>query len=180
MLYFSNLVFIDKRLYNNESLFSLEYVVAHETAHQWWYGVVGNNEVRESWLDEGLTEYSTVLYYQERYGEQTAQKIFNQFIENPYKDFRKSQRDGNYRILTSLDGYNGWDEYFALAYCGGAIVFHRLRQELGDEKFFKALKVHYDTYKFENVTTGDFIKVIEDMGLTEAEGKIKEWLFEGY
>ena len=44
----------------------MEYLIAHETAHQWWYSVIGNDEINEPWLDEALTEYSTILYFEER------------------------------------------------------------------------------------------------------------------
>ena len=35
-----------------------EYVVLHEAGHQFWYGLVANNEVEFAWLDEGINEYS--------------------------------------------------------------------------------------------------------------------------
>ena len=44
-------------------------VVAHELAHQWWYAVVGNNQVKEPWLDEGLTTFSEFLFMKEKMGE---------------------------------------------------------------------------------------------------------------
>lgn len=174
---YPNLVFIDKELYNKGSLFSLEYVVAHETAHQWWYGIVGNDEVEEPWLDEGLTEYSTVLYYEERYGPHTAKRIFEEFVENPYNDVRESLQPGSIEILDSLGSYSGWREYFAGAYCGGAVVFDRLRRQLGDEKFFKALRVYYNTYKFQNATTKDLVRVMEDVARVELEDRIGGWLY---
>ena len=59
---YPTLVMIDQSLYNEKDKFLLEYVIAHETAHQWWYSVIGNDEISEPWLDEALTEYSTVLY----------------------------------------------------------------------------------------------------------------------
>ena len=38
-------------------------VIAHEVAHQWWYGLVGNDQVKYAWMDEGLTEYITSVFY---------------------------------------------------------------------------------------------------------------------
>src|SRR5699024_3207279 len=72
---YPNLVMIDQSLYSDDSEEYLELVTVHETAHQWWYGVVGNNQIEEAWLDEGLTEYSTLLYYRHRYGQKKMDAI---------------------------------------------------------------------------------------------------------
>src|SRR2546430_187138 len=37
--------------------------LAHELAHQWWYGIVGDDEYNDPWLDEGFTDYATDLYF---------------------------------------------------------------------------------------------------------------------
>lgn len=69
------LVMIDQSLYNEKNEFLLEYVIAHETAHQWWYSAVGNDEISEPWLDEALTEYSTIVYFEQKYGKDMANKL---------------------------------------------------------------------------------------------------------
>jgi aminopeptidase N len=43
---------------------------AHEAAHQWWYSLVGNDQVDEPWLDEALTQFTTALYFRDVYGQQ--------------------------------------------------------------------------------------------------------------
>jgi hypothetical protein len=65
---YPNLVMIGQPLYETNLDLPLEYVIAHEVAHQWWYGIVGNNAIKEPWLDEALTEYSTLMYFEEKYG----------------------------------------------------------------------------------------------------------------
>ncbi|MFN8421301.1 MAG: M1 family metallopeptidase [Anaerolineae bacterium] len=40
----------------------LEIVIAHEVGHQWFYGLVGNNQVDHPWLDESLTSYTEIVY----------------------------------------------------------------------------------------------------------------------
>jgi hypothetical protein len=45
-----------------------EFVTIHEFGHQFWYGLVGNNETEEAWLDEGLNTYSTAKVIQAAYG----------------------------------------------------------------------------------------------------------------
>ena len=38
-------------------------IIVHESAHQWWYNIVGNNQYLNPWVDESLTEFSTLLFY---------------------------------------------------------------------------------------------------------------------
>jgi hypothetical protein len=52
--------------------FNPEFVTVHEFGHQYWYGLVGNNEFEESWLDEGFTTYSTGQTLSAAYGEPCA------------------------------------------------------------------------------------------------------------
>ena len=47
---------------------SLEGVIVHEFGHQFWYGLVGNNEFEEAWLDEGINSYSTGKVLERAYG----------------------------------------------------------------------------------------------------------------
>ncbi|MBQ8405312.1 MAG: M1 family metallopeptidase, partial [Clostridia bacterium] len=39
--------------------------IAHEVAHQWWYGVVGSDQTKNAWQDEGLAEYSAICFFEE-------------------------------------------------------------------------------------------------------------------
>ncbi len=57
------------RQYKGEPLSYLVAIAAHETAHQWFYGVVGNDPAIEPWLDEALATYSELLYYQRYFPE---------------------------------------------------------------------------------------------------------------
>ena len=67
---YPHLVQIDETFYRTWELYPyLEMITVHETAHQWFYGLVGNDEVDEPWLDEALTEYMTMRYYGYRYDE---------------------------------------------------------------------------------------------------------------
>lgn len=58
----------------------LESTTAHETAHQWFYSLVGNDQLNEPWLDEAVTQYATWKYYVDRYGEQNAQGYYNSLL----------------------------------------------------------------------------------------------------
>lgn len=155
---YPNMVMIDESLYNKEDTFLLEYVIAHETAHQWWYGVVGNNEITEPWIDEALTEYSTILYFEKKYGKELSEKL----IENMNIQTRSYKVENIFKPTTE---YENSIEYSLNVYTKGALAFNKIREKIGDELFFDTLKKYYETYMYENVNGAEFVKVWNDNGV---------------
>lgn len=172
---YPKLVFIDEEIYRSNREM-LEYIIVHETGHQWWYGVVGNNEIKEAWLDEALTEYSTLLYYEKKYGEESKNKMYKNMILAGYNLYRNFDERKNEIILKDLDHFNSSREYQALVYYKGAMFLQHLREELGDEAFFDILKVYFDKYKYENATTEDFKKVCEMICDKNLNNIFEKWL----
>ncbi len=155
-------------------------IIVHETAHQWWYAVVGNNEYKYSWLDEGLTEYSTALFYEENteYGVNYTDLITN--VNNSYVTFV----DLYVEILGSLDTslnrslneFNTDPEYVYMAYVKGMLLFEHLREVVGKEKFLKALQKYYKTYAFTNVTPSHLIGSFEKSCKVQLKSLINSWI----
>ena len=50
---------------NSEQPYLLSLIIAHETAHQWWYGLVGSDVLTHPWQDEALTTFSSLLYLEQ-------------------------------------------------------------------------------------------------------------------
>ncbi|AFK85478.1 MULTISPECIES: M1 family metallopeptidase [Thermoanaerobacterium] len=171
---YPNLVFISKDLYSKDNLFNLEYVIAHETAHQWWYGVVGNNEVREAWLDEGLTEYTTIMYIERYYGKATADAVFKSIISGEFYKFSKTNKDD--AMVKTLGQFKDWNDYTNIVYNKGAMVFNELRSLIGDEKFKEVLDKYYSEYKYKNATTQNLIDVVDSVTGKDTGGFFEEWL----
>ncbi|WP_432661986.1 M1 family metallopeptidase [Wukongibacter baidiensis] len=173
---YPKLVFIDEGIYKgNDEI--LEYVIVHETAHQWWYGLVGNNEVKEAWLDEALTEYSTLLYYEKKYGKEKKDKVYKKMILSGYDLYRNFNKlEENEAILKALGDFKNSREYQALVYCKGTMFLECLREEMGDDVFFDALKVYFDKYKYKNATTEDFMKVCEMVSDKDLKDVFDKWL----
>jgi hypothetical protein len=46
------------RLFTEADMYTPEGVTVHEAGHQFWYGLVGNNEFEAAWLDEGFNSYA--------------------------------------------------------------------------------------------------------------------------
>ncbi|MGL5751583.1 MAG: M1 family aminopeptidase, partial [Paraclostridium sp.] len=145
-------------LYTEQNKFLLEYVIAHETAHQWWYSAIGNDEISEPWLDEALTEYSTILYFEKKYGEEVANKLIKS-MEIQTRSY--SSKD----IFKPTTQYKNSMEYSLNVYTKGAVVFHKLREEVGDKVFFETLNEYYETYLFKNVTGNQFVELWDKNGV---------------
>ena len=62
---------------------AVEFLVAHEVAHQ-WYGLVGNNPHRHAFLDEGLAEYASFLYFERQHGVEATEQHVNRGLRLPY------------------------------------------------------------------------------------------------
>ena len=111
----------------------LEWLVAHEVAHQWWFGVVGNDQIDEPWLDEALTQYSTMLYYERVYGPERGAEILHDEFVHTYESLIRRGRDMPVGLPAAVYGRQ---LYFQIVYDKGALYFDDLRQALGDEASF--------------------------------------------
>lgn len=137
-------------------------VIVHEIAHQWWYGIIGNNEYDYGWLDEGLTEYSTLLFYNENpsYNVDTKELIKN--TTNSYVTFVDVYTKVFSTVDTSmnrkLNEYNNESEYVYIAYVKGMLMFDSIKDVLGNEKFIKCLQTYFDDNKFKIATPDSLIE----------------------
>lgn len=118
-------------------------VVAHETAHQWWYAMVGSDQYHEAWQDEGLAEYSAALFFEAHpeYGRTYADMVAaSESAYRAYYSVSAQLSRGETAMRRDLTDYTGDYAYRSLAYDKGVILFDRLRQTVGEERFFAAIK----------------------------------------
>ena len=147
------------------------HTIVHETAHQWWYAAVGSDQVNEAWQDEGLTEYSTLLFF-EKHKEYSLDK--NQLVEDSLRACRAYAEvyggvlgdDG--RMSRRLDGYLSDYAYRVLAYDKGVVMFDNLRKSVGDKKFFAALRRYYADNKYRLATPYALVGAFEKVGVDVA------------
>lgn len=155
-------------------------VIIHETAHQWWYGLVGSNAFRCGWIDEGLTDFSTALFYKYNpdYGisfDEVMKNTINSYVT--FVDlYTRVLGDVDTSMLRHVDEYSTEPEYVYIAYVKGALLFNNLFELLGENKFLKVLQEYFDTYKFQNVSYQNFIGIVEIVTKTDMEGYFNSWL----
>ncbi|MDK2991145.1 MAG: hypothetical protein PWP48_378 [Clostridiales bacterium] len=150
----------------------VEREVVHEIAHQWWFNMVGNDEFREPWLDEGLTRYSEVIYYESRYGAQRKQQALNKISQR-----LKTTSDGV--LYSPISGFSK-SQYYIVVYDKGALFHDALRQQMGDDSYFKLLQEYLRRYKWKIATTQDFQRLAAEIcGDTDAIDKLfEQWIYE--
>ena len=118
--------------------------ILHETAHQWWFGKVGVDQVLSPWMDEGLAEYSTASYYLQR----GFAAVYREMI---------SDAEDAFSIRLALKGSEGArfdlpltelaDGYYDRVYTGGLLLFATLSEVYGIDAFHRALKAFADRFQ---------------------------------
>lgn len=158
----------------------VDYVIVHELAHQWWYGMVGNNEFSEPWVDEGLTEYSCALFY-EKHPEYGLK--YNQIMQNAletYQKFAKVYTDINGSVDESMSRnlcqYATEPEYVNCTYTKGMLLFDAVRCSMSDRKFFCALQNYFKTYQYKNSSTQKLIESFSKSCHINLNGLFKAWI----
>ncbi|MHB1393901.1 MAG: M1 family metallopeptidase [Clostridia bacterium] len=158
---YPGLVYINARYYDNDYTGdNLLYTTVHETAHQWWYGVVGNDQIDEAWLDEGFATYSEGVFTEKEYGRGNGDMYYAYLEESAKEDIAAKVYD---IILKPLDRYANWGDYGPAVYTGGAALLSEIRRQVGDEVFFGIMQTYYKEYSFKNATTEDFLRVCEQV-----------------
>ena len=137
------------------SVYQKPKVVLHETAHQWWFGKVGNDEVRAPWLDEGLSEYSVAAYYTAR-GYDTIAREMIQNAEDCFSVRLAVKGAENTRFDLPLQNLS--DGYYDRVYCGGLLLFFNLSQIVGADRFHSALKAFAEAYDGAVATPDDLTR----------------------
>lgn len=173
---YPNLVMISDSIDDEDEFLK---VIVHEIAHQWWYGIVGNNEVSEAWLDESLSEYSTAMFF----GKYNKYNIsYDDFVSNAlssymlYVDVISTIRgDVITKMNLPVNEYQNDYEYSYMVYVKGVIMFDSLKSMVGEKKLVAGFKRYYENNKFKVASKDDFYKAF-----SEACHKDLNNFFEGF
>jgi aminopeptidase N len=169
---YPGLIVVAAGLYDAQNDF-FEWVIAHEVAHQWWYAMVGNDQLDEPWLDEALTQYTSLLYVEERYGLSAAQRMLERRFEGPYR--RLSESEQEIAVGLPVEAYSE-PLYGAIVYGKGPLFFQALRDQVGDETFVEILRAYYDRYRYQIAYPQDFLSVAEQVSGQDLDPLYAEWI----
>ena len=162
-------IFYDEKAITGKG--NINELIAHEIVHQWFGNSASELDWPHLWLSEGFATYLTDLYIEDHKG------------KGAFLSQLRNQRDAVIRFYTNNKlplkdtvSTNTQDMLNTNAYKKGAWILHMLREQVGKELFWKAIASYYDTYKFSNATSKDFIHVFEQVTDTELTQFYEEWI----
>ncbi|MCL2847920.1 MAG: M1 family metallopeptidase [Firmicutes bacterium] len=154
-------------------------VIIHEAAHQWWYAVVGNCQVTESWIDEGLAELSTSLFFQlnPQYGITYESRMANALSTlSMYAQMFRQTPNFTTAMNRPLSSFSSSLEYVVIAYYKSKIMFDTVRAKIGDEAFFRALRNLYQDNKFGIINAELVIAAFENAVNMQLASFFNSWI----
>jgi hypothetical protein len=149
-LTFLGSVFYDE--YDGTTRTPLIPLTAHEVAHQWFYGLVGNDQLTEPWLDEAPAEYSAFLYYERYLPDDTDWWWF----------YAVDQWAPTGKIDNLVYVFRDNREYVDAVYRRGAQFMNDLRETMGDPAFFGFLKEYQRRYAYQLAQSRDFFRLVQE------------------
>ncbi len=156
---------------------SLDFTVAHEVVHQWFYGLVGNNQYAHAFIDEGLTQHlSADVYFAATYDESAAATVVRSFLTRP---FERVVHAGDDQIVNQpTDGFDASRAYAFAAYVKAPLGFAAIHEEIGDDAFFGALQAYVDAFTFLVATPDDLLAAFEDASNEDLGDLWRHWFEE--
>jgi len=150
-----------------------EGVTVHEFGHNFWYGLVGNNEFEEAWLDEGFNSYSTAKIMEIGYGRDTSlAEAFGlrigatagaRLTNGPgYRFDRVRQPSWSY-----LPGAYGF-----YSYQKPELLLRTLEHHLGEAIMARVMRTYHERWRFRHPSSDDFYAVAN-----EISGRDLTWYF---
>ncbi len=153
------------------SVSSLYYLVAHEIFHQWFYLRVGNDQVSEPWLDEGLATQLGYLFVKTVLP--ASYPTMWQALINRYKWGVATY--GDRKLDTTIYDYPGDTAYFAILYRKSALFLEEVRAKLGSTSYFNMLRYYAYAKRNGISTTPYFLKRIIAWLPVSGPGMIKRY-----
>lgn len=145
----------------------LERVIAHEIGHQYWYGMVANNEFEEAWLDEGFTSYAEDMLMASEFGSKPNTLLESAYITSPEP-----------LKLPSWE-YGEHSRYADNVYIRAKLVLTDIEKQIGQKQMLRVLKTYFERWKFKHPATSDFQAVLESVTKTNWNDYFQQFVYGG-
>lgn len=159
---YPGMIFIQRELFLPGNEQQLAFTIYHEVAHQWFYALVGNDQINAPWIDEAFAAYFGFLPLQQRDAAAYAA------LRRHYLEERAAEGG---RIDGGIIDYKNEYDYADSVYWRGAAMLEELREEIGDEAFFSAVQAYLRQNAYMVATRADIVAAF-----SQAAGRpLGEW-----
>jgi peptidase M1-like protein len=170
---YPGLIYIASDVWDPSDFF-FEVVISHEVAHQWWYSMVGNDQISEPWLDEALANYSVEVYYRESLAPaagDNVRSVYQQRLDD-YLD------NGSHKNMPVDLPVSTYDEraYSVFVYQKGALFYSHLADDYGQDKVYAFLRAYYNRFQYKVATTDDLRRMVGEFFGDKGARFFDEWI----
>ncbi|NLX10599.1 MAG: M1 family metallopeptidase [Chloroflexi bacterium] len=169
---YPGLIVITDDSWNREDVF-FEFVIVHETAHQWWYSLVGNDQRLDPWLDEALAQFAVAVFIREQQGAAAYEAAIESF-RSQYNQYLERFPDAV--IGQPVEDYTEGGAYFYLVYQKGPLFFADLADEFGYDAVIGMLRDYFAAYRYEVAEPQDMLNSFEATLGEDLNPLFEEWV----
>lgn len=153
-------------------------LVSHELAHSWFGNLVTCRNWAELWLNEGFATFMEAAYREKAYGRADyMRKIRSDAASFLVDDTINRRRHALYNLRAG-DVSALFDNAATTYHKGGAVV-HTLREQVGDDAFWKGVNIYLNRHRFANVESSDLRKAMEEASGQELGWFFDQWVYRG-
>ena len=142
----------------------LDFTIAHEVGHNWFYGILGTNERLHPWMDEGINTFYDNRYSKWKHGEKGEVNLGSQSfsIKDGEKLLFESKAAGrmDQPLNTTGDQFTTLN-YALVAYYKTGAWLELIEKKIGKDLFDKAMQEYYRQWQFKHPYPEDFRKILE-------------------
>ena len=155
----------------------LEMLTIHEFGHNWYQGLIGNNETEEMWLDESLNSYATLKAFEQKYGPVMLKREGRKDLTLRRFEIASYQHSPQGMVTKKAWEFDNHTEVFVMCYPKGMLLFTTFENYYGSEKFADALKSFFQEWKFKHPTKTDLMNALYDKLGREFEPFVQQYLY---
>lgn len=149
-----------------------EWVIAHETAHHWFGDYVTCKNWGDTWINEGFASFMEMMYALHSRGKFESLRQMEQYNQRYFQDAKHDFRPIATDTYSDSIGMGGWTTYNK-----GAGVLMTLRYQLGDNAFWRGIKLYMQRRGKGNAESNDFCEDMTDATGINLHAWMEQWVY---
>ena len=154
--------------------FELDQLITHEVGHNWFYGMLGSNERKNAWMDEGINSFDELRYIRTKYPNATLATLWGRDSTYALLHMNKYKHAHSYYWEYSTNAKQNEDQpcsspsdmftesnYASVVYSKTALLFNYLMSYMGENDFDIAMQFYFNQCKFKHPKPADLRKTLE-------------------